>query len=519
MKEFIKNHKKASIITAIILGIIIIAIIIVAIYRGVSGHWPWSKVSDNERSNIASNSYDDIRNFKGLVVTFEKVNGWQSNGYYAQFNVSVENHNNPEVTSWKFSIPTESKVEKDNAWNCNLDINDKLSISNVDYNGTIGNNQTISDVGMILKAASDSDLDVLSGTYIIDNTTGLGRLLTKEELKALREGPANPNSNTTAMQKVEPVTPNQPETGTPLSNHGALKVNGVDLVDSSGNKYQLKGVSTHGIQWFPEYVNEGSFKCLRDNWGANVVRLAMYTDEGGYCAGGDKAKLESVIDKGVNAATNLGMYVIIDWHILHDNNPMQHQQEAIDFFSRMSAKYANNSNVLYEICNEPNGGTSWNTIKEYADSVIPVIRANSKDAIVLVGTPTWSQDVDLVAYNPLNFENVMYTLHFYAGTHKDNIRSKLTKAREAGTPVFISEFSICDASGNGGIDYNSADTWKNLIKETNVSFVGWSLCNKNETSALLKPSCSSVDSFNDEDLSDTGAYLKAFILESSRKGN
>lgn len=366
---------------------------------------------------------------------------------------------------------------------------------------------------MILKAASDSDLDVLSGTYIIDNTTGLGRLLTKEELKALREGPANPNSNTTAMQKVEPVTPKQPETGTPLSNHGALKVNGVDLVDSNGNKYQLKGVSTHGIQWFPEYVNEGAFKCLRDNWGANVVRLAMYTDEGGYCAGGDKAKLESIIDEGVNAATNLGMYVIIDWHILHDNNPMQHQQEAIDFFSRMSAKYANNSNVLYEICNEPNGGTSWDTIKEYADSVIPVIRGKNKDAIVLVGTPTWSQDVDLVASNPLSFENVMYTLHFYAGTHKDNIRSKLNKAREAGTPVFISEFSICDASGNGGIDYNSADTWKSLIKDTNVSFVGWSLCNKNETSALLKPSCSSVDSFNDEDLSDTGAYLKAFILE------
>ena len=105
----------------------------------------------------------------------------------------------------------------------------------------------------------------------------------------------------------------------------------------------------------------------------------------------------------------------------------------------------------------------------------------------------------------------MYTLHFYAGTHKDNIRSKLTKARDAGTPVFISEFSICDASGNGGIDYNSADTWKSLINDTNVSFVGWSLCNKNETSALLKPSCTSVDKFNDEDLSETGIYLKSFI--------
>lgn len=518
MKEFIKNHKKGSIITACIAGVILIALIILLIYRGVSGYWPWSDKPDKDTSIESSkNDYEDIRNFKGLVVTFEKVNGWQSNGYYGQFNVSIKNHNNPEVTSWKFSIPSKTKIEKDNAWNCNLDINSTINISNVDYNGTIATNQTVSDIGMILKATSDSDLDILSGTYIIDNTTGIGRLLTSEELEALREGikGANntTNNNTTATQ------PKAPEEGTPLSNHSALKVNGVDLVDSKGEKYQLKGVSTHGIQWFPEYVNEGAFKCLRDDWGANVVRLAMYTDEGGYCAGGDKAKLESVIDEGVKAATNLGMYVIIDWHILHDNNPMQHEQEAIDFFSRMSAKYANNSNVLYEICNEPNGGTTWNTIKEYADAVIPAIRANSKDAIVLVGTPTWSQDVDQVASNPLSFENVMYTLHFYAGTHKDNIRSKLTKAREAGTPVFISEFSICDASGNGGIDYNSADTWKNLIKETNVSFVGWSLCNKNETSALLKPSCTTVDNFNDNDLSDTGTYLKAFILESSRKGN
>ena len=294
--------------------------------------------------------------------------------------------------------------------------------------------------------------------------------------------------------------------------HGPLNVSGVDLVDANGEKVQLRGVSTHGLQWFPEYVNESAFRCLRDDWGVNCIRLAMYTDEGGYCAGGDKARLESIIDEGVNAATALGMYVIIDWHILHDSNPMQHQAEAIDFFSRMSAKYANHFNVIYEICNEPNGGTSWETIKQYADSVIPVIRANDNDAIILVGTPNWSQDVDNVAANPLGYDNVMYTLHFYAGTHRDSIRSKLTQARAAGTPVFISEFSICDASGNGGIDYASADTWKSLIDENNVSFIAWNLSNKNETSALLKSSYQSVDYFSENDLSDTGVYVRNWIL-------
>lgn len=311
--------------------------------------------------------------------------------------------------------------------------------------------------------------------------------------------------------KVKSKTTKPGDLGTPYGNHGKLSVSGVDLVDQSGNKFQLKGVSTHGLQWYPQYVNQSAFQYLRDSWGANVVRLAMYTGEGGYCAGGDKSKLEATIDTGVQAATTLGMYVIIDWHILSDSNPTQHQAESIDFFTRMSQKYAANGNVLYEICNEPNGGTSWSTIHDYAEAVVPAIRANAPDAIILIGTPTWSQDVDQVASNPVRGSNIMYTLHFYAGTHKDNIRNKLTTARAAGTPVFISEFSICDASGNGGIDYTSADAWKKLINETNVSYCGWSFANKNETSALIKPSCSSTDCFTDNDLSETGVWLKGLI--------
>ncbi len=469
-------------------------------------------------AGCGNDDFSDVRNFQGLAVTFNKINGWENNGLsFAQYEVSIEDHNNPSVYAWKFAIPVAGSVSNDNNWNCNLNIaGGNANISNMDYNGTIESNNTYNGVGMIFKSNNSSDLDKIVGTYLINKDTGVGRLLSNDEFKAFREGPngGNNNSNTNTPNTNTNVTPapaKTPEVGTPLANHGALKVDGVNLVDSKGQMYQLKGASTHGLQWFPQYVNEGAFKNLRDNWGANVVRLAMYTDENGYCAGGDKAKLEQVIDDGVNAATNLGMYVIIDWHILHDSNPKQHEAEAIDFFSRMSAKYANHDNVIYEICNEPNGGTNWDTIKSYAENVIPVIRTHDADAVVLVGTPTWSQDVDVVAANPLNFGNVMYSLHFYAGTHKDNLRSKLVTARNNGTPIFVSEFSICDASGNGGIDYNSANAWKQLINENNLSYVGWSLCNKNETSALIKPSCNSIDNFTDNDLSDTGVFLKSFI--------
>ena len=241
----------------------------------------------------------------------------------------------------------------------------------------------------------------------------------------------------------------------------------------------------------------------------------MYTGEsGGYCQDGDKDKLKKLVSDGVDYATELGMYVIIDWHILSDNNPQTNKDEAIPFFDEMSAKYADYDNVLYEICNEPNGSTQWSEIKSYAEEVIPVIRANDKDAIIIVGTPTWSQDVDIASEDPIEGqENIAYTTHFYAATHKENIRDKVKKAHDAGLCVFISEFSICDASGNGAIDYDSAEEWFDLIEEYNLSYAGWNLSNKNETSSLIDSSCDKTSGWTDDDLSETGKWLKEKISE------
>lgn len=299
------------------------------------------------------------------------------------------------------------------------------------------------------------------------------------------------------------------DNGNPFGSHGALSISGPDLVDQNGSLYQLRGVSTHGLAWYPEYVNADAFRSLRDDWGANVVRLAMYTGEyGGYCTGGDREQLKQKIREGVAAASDLGMYVIIDWHILSDGNPKTYENEAKDFFAEMSSAYAGYDNVLYEICNEPNG-SSWSDVKSYAESVIPVIRANDPNAVVIVGTPTWSQDVDTAADDPLAFDNIMYSLHFYAATHGDNIRNKLLTAREKGLAILISEFGICDASGNGAVDYGQAEAWYNLIKDNHISYVGWSLSNKQETTALLKPGCSKLSGWTDDDLSETGLWLKS----------
>ncbi|MBR3224450.1 MAG: cellulase family glycosylhydrolase [Atopobiaceae bacterium] len=292
-----------------------------------------------------------------------------------------------------------------------------------------------------------------------------------------------------------------------------LRVEGTRLVNNEGKTVQLKGISTHGLSWFPQYVNAELFGELARDWGANTVRLAMYTAEsGGYCTDGNKEQLRQLVLDGVGYATDAGLYAIVDWHILSDNNPLDHADEAQEFFANVSAALADHTNVLYEICNEPNGSTSWADVKAYAERIIPVIRANNPDAVILVGTPEWSQRIDQAAADPLADKNVMYTLHFYAATHKDDLRNRLREVHASGLPVFVSEFGICDASGNGDIDEQSAAAWIDAMDELGVSYVMWNLSNKDESSSAISAACSKVSGFVDDDLSFAGRWLRATLL-------
>ena len=314
--------------------------------------------------------------------------------------------------------------------------------------------------------------------------------------------------------ETEPAVSEAPsvDDSTPYGQHGALHVENGKLTGADGNIVQLYGMSTHGIAWFPQYINYDSFRTLRDDWNTNCIRLAMYTAEyGGYCAGGDKEQLKQLVRDGVSYATELGMYVIVDWHILSDCDPNQNKDEAIAFFREMAEVFADNDNVLYEICNEPNGGTSWDSIKSYAEEVIPVIRAQKPDAVILVGTPTWSQEIDKAAASPLDDSNVMYTLHFYAGTHKDDLRNRLETCVQNGLPVFVSEFGMCDASGNGANDFVSTSKWLDLLNKYQISFCCWNLANKDESSSVFKASSTALSDWTDDDFNESGRWIRDYF--------
>ena len=325
--------------------------------------------------------------------------------------------------------------------------------------------------------------------------------------KNTNDSESNVNKSNTVESKSNRSNDNKKEKNNYVSYNGNIALKGNNIVNQYDEIITLQGVSSHGIQWFNYLVTDENIKTLK-SWGSNVFRLAMYTKEGGYL---DNKNIYNDLIKDIDLVISNDMYVIVDWHILSDNNPNIYKKDAIEFFEKISSKYKNTPNLIYEICNEPNGETKWSDIKKYAKDVIATIRKNSNN-IIIVGTPTWSQDVDSVINNKLDDNNTMYSLHFYSGTHKEYLRDKAKKALDNNVPIFVSEFGVSDASGNGGVYLDEADKWIKFIKDNKLSFVNWSLADKDESSALLKPNNKVI---KDDALSESGKYIKKILKNSN----
>lgn len=326
---------------------------------------------------------------------------------------------------------------------------------------------------------------------------------------------------------------------------GALQVQDVDgqmkLFDQNGEPIQLRGMSTHGLQWFGEIVNENAFAALSTDWECNVIRLAMYVGETGYAT--DPA-LKDLVYQGIELALANDMYVIVDWHVLAPGDPNDPiYAGAYDFFDEVSSTYKDhpqNFQILYEICNEPspnstggqgltNDASGWTKIKSYAEPIVTMLREKG-DNIILVGTPNWSQRPDLAADDPIDATNLLYSVHFYSGTHfsspestdRGNVMSNARYALENGVGIFVSEWGSSEASGNNGPFLDEADIWLDFLNQNQIGWVNWSLTNKNETSGTFIPYIMGVseatllDPGDDklwapEEISVSGEYARARI--------
>jgi endoglucanase len=298
--------------------------------------------------------------------------------------------------------------------------------------------------------------------------------------------------------------PASPE-GSVVARHGALRVSGNRVVDSAGEPVQLRGMSLFWSQW-SNYYTAHTVDQLADDWHATLVRAALGVENGGYLenAAGNEAKVVAVVDRAIAR----GIYVIIDWH---DHRAQDHQASSLDFFTRMAKRYRSSPAVLYEIYNEPMGA-DWPTVKVYAQAIISAIRAQDAHNLVIVGTPKWSQDVDVAAMSPIAGDDaVAYTLHFYAATHKQWLRNKASVALEAGLPLFVTEWGSCAANGNGALDTAETMTWLSFLQEHQISWANWALNDKAESCSALSPSAGTKGPWSGNALTASGMLIKAAI--------
>ena len=292
-----------------------------------------------------------------------------------------------------------------------------------------------------------------------------------------------------------------------VKQHGRLKVTGTQLMDEQNQPVVLRGMSFGWHNFWPRFYNEDAVKWLAKDWGCNVVRAAMGVEPAkGYIEDsvGAKQKIEAVIKGAIEA----GIYVIIDFHS-HNIR----LKEAKQFFSEMATKYGKYHNVIYELFNEPDYET-WNEVKAYSEDLIQTIRAVDPDNIILVGNPHWDQDINLVADDPIkNESNIMYTVHFYAATHKQWLRDRCDAALSKGVPIFISESAGMEASGDDAINDEEWKRWIDWCGQRHISWVVWSVSDKDETCSVLKKSASSTGGWKKEDLKESGIKAKALIRQ------
>ncbi|RHU96461.1 hypothetical protein DXC08_06990 [Clostridium sp. OM07-9AC] len=428
------------------------------------------------------------------------------NQYWTEYTFSITNHTSQAVSKVQAVMKTSGEPKGFKSFE---------SINAV-YNATVG--------GVIVYYAGEI---AAGATVNINGKIGFDPTSVTVGSAYVRAVNCNPPSGESTESgklnyKLTGTTKDIPDAQTPVGKHGKLHLkkvagygNAPVIVDKNDNPYQLRGASSHGIQWDVgyNYVNKGAMQSLRDEWGVNLFRMACYVTQDGYTVGA-QSRMDQKIEEGVQAAKELGMYVIVDWHI-HAENPHTTKSWAKDFFKKYATKYKDYDNVIFEICNEPTG-VQWytgggNDLYSYCKEIAGIIRDCGSDALIVCGTNTWSQDVEDVAKKPLKddgFEDILYTFHFYSGSHYADKMAKVKTATADGTPIFVTEFGICDASGNGGFDTANADAWIKLCDSYNISYACWSFCNKGESASYLSTSCSkTIGGYVASDLATTGIWL------------
>lgn len=412
------------------------------------------------------------------TATFAKVSEWSS-GWQGEY--TITNGGTSTLTSWRVEFDLPAGTSLGSHWDALVTVDGRhVTATNRSWNGTVAPGASVR-FGFLGAGSGVPTGCKLNGVSCSGNT-----------------GPANPSS---------------PPVDTPMARNGQLEVCGRQLCNAHGKPVQLRGMSTHGLQWYAGCVTDTSLDVLANEWNADVLRISMYIQEGGYET--DPAGFTARVNDYIEKATARGMYAIVDWHMLSPGDPHFNLARASTFFQQIAARHKDKTNVLYEIANEPSG-VHWSTIKSYAEQLIPVIRAQDPDGVVLVGTEDWSslgasgdgQGLSRILAAPVNATNIMYTFHFYAASHDDYYLDTFRDAI-AKLPMFVTEFGTQEASGDGGNNFTQAQKYLDLMAQHRVSWVNWNYSDDMRTGAVFTPGTCAAGAYSGTGrLKEAGVWIR-----------
>lgn len=293
-----------------------------------------------------------------------------------------------------------------------------------------------------------------------------------------------------------------------VSTYGQLSVSGKNLVDENGTPIQLRGMSLSWTNWWPQFYTADVVAWLKEDFKVNIVRAAMGIDEaGGYLD--DKEKHKNYVFTVIDAAIEEGIYVIVDWHSHHAED---YEEDAKNFFTEVAQKYGDQPNIIYETYNEPLDTASWNdVIKPYHEAVIAEIRKYDDDNVIIAGSRSWSTRLDEVVDNRIDDVNLMYTLHYYAASHKQELRDEAQEVIDANLPIFVTEYGVTEYTGDGFVDVVEANNWWAFLDANKISWCNWSIADKEESSAAVKPGASPNGAWPESMLTQSGLLVREEI--------
>ena len=452
------------------------------------------------------------------TATFTKVSDWGS-GWEGRYTVS--NGGTSAITSWRVEFDLAAGMSVGSYWNALLTRSGQHhTFTNHSWNGSIAPGASVT-FGFLGSGPGGPTGCRLNGQPCAGGTTPTTAPPTTAPPTTAPPTTAPPTTAppTTAPPTTAPPTtvpPTTPPAGvTPVEANGQLRVCGRQLCNRAGKPIQLRGMSTHGIQWYANCATAGSLDVLAGEWRADVLRISMYVQEGGYET--DPRGFTDMVHEYIELATARGMYAIVDWHMLSPGDPNENLDRARTFFAEIADRHRDKTNVLYEIANEPSGVT-WGTIKTYADQIIPVIRERDPEAVVLVGTPDWSSlgvsgsggaaTISAIAANPVAAGNVMYVFHFYAASHDDLYYDTFASAADR-LPLFVTEFGTQEYTGDGPNNFVMAQRYLDLMASKKISWVNWNFSDDFRSGAVFTTgTCASGQFGGTARLKPAGSWIR-----------